>query len=369
MKIVADDKIPFLRGVFEPCAEVVYLKGSSISRKDLMDADALITRTRTKCNADLLNGTKVRFIATATIGFDHIDTAYCLQHGISWKNAPGCNASSVAQYIAAILLSRETDLRDRTIGIIGVGNVGKKVEALCRALGMRVLRNDPPRERLEGKEKFVSLKTICRESDYITLHTPLTKNGEDRTFHLADRTFFSRCSRKPFFINASRGETADGDAIADALLHQQLSGAALDVWENEPDIDPRLTALLQYATPHIAGYSADGKANGTAAAVRAIADFFGFDGLKDFYPLDVPPPPCPVIRLNDDRTAIRDAILATYDIAGDDARLRKDPSAFETLRGNYPLRREPCAYKIDPASTISHETKALLAAIGFHIGG
>lgn len=367
MKIVADDKIPFLQGVFEPYADVIYRKGSAISPEDLRDADVLITRTRTKCGKALLAGSKIRFIATATIGYDHIDTAYCQQNGIGWKNAPGCNASSVAQYIASILLHNGTDLRGKAIGIIGVGNVGKKVAALCRTLGMRVLLNDPPRERIEGKGDFLPLEALCREADYLTLHVPLNMAGPDKTYHLADSNFFRLCAKKPLFINASRGETTDPEALTGALLTKRLSGAVLDVWEDEPDINPGMLKLLRFGTPHIAGYSADGKANGTAAAVRAVADFLRIDALKDFYPQNVPLPPCPVITLNSNETALRDAMLATYDIAQDDARLRANPENFEALRGNYPLRREPCAYQIAPASRISGATRSLLRELGFRI--
>ena len=174
MKIVADDKIPFLKGALEPYAEVVYVSGKEIDRKTLLDADALLVRTRTKCNESLLRGTSVRFIGTATIGFDHIDTTYCRKHKIVWTNAPGCNSSSVQQYIAASLVKIASEfrfeLKGKTIGIIGVGNVGSKVEKFARAIGMKVLLNDPPRARREGNGSFVKLADILQESDFITLH-------------------------------------------------------------------------------------------------------------------------------------------------------------------------------------------------------
>ncbi|MDX1284375.1 MAG: NAD(P)-dependent oxidoreductase, partial [Draconibacterium sp.] len=185
MKIIIDDKIPYIKGAFENLAEVVYLPGKETTPEVVKDADAIITRTRTICNQELLEGSKVKFIATATIGFDHIDTDYCKQAGIEWTNAPGCNAESVNQYIASALFSwsmrKRIDLAGLTIGVVGVGNVGSRVAKTCEILGMKVLLNDPPRERAEGPEQFVSLETIQKEADIITLHVPLNLEGEDAT--------------------------------------------------------------------------------------------------------------------------------------------------------------------------------------------
>lgn len=371
MKIVADDKIPFLQGVLEPYADMVYLPGAAITPADVRDADALIVRTRTKCGAALLTGSNVKLIATATIGFDHIDPAFCAQNGIRWVNAPGCNADSVVQYLLSLLvrdaLRNHTVFAGKTLGVVGVGNVGKRIAGLGAKLGMNVLLNDPPRARIEGPENFRPLEQLCREADFITFHVPLTREGADRTFHLADEAFFLSCARKPFFINASRGETASGDALASALIAKRIRGAALDVWENEPDIDVDLLPLLDYATPHIAGYSADGKANGTAAAVRAVAEQFHIDALKCFYPTCVPSPATPVIPLEHPETALADAVLASYDILRDDGALRAAPDAFESLRGNYPLRREFPAYTLKPGKTIPPATVKLLSSLGFHI--
>jgi len=190
IKIVADDKIPFLKGVLEPFAEVEYFPGNKISKENILNADALIVRTRTKCNSELLEGAKVKLITTATIGFDHIDTEYCRQKNITWLNAPGCNATSVMQYITSVLLkiahNQIFDLSEKTIGIVGVGNVGFKIQKVCEVLGMNILLNDPPRERIEGSENFCSLDKIITESDIITFHVPLNRDGLDNTFHLVD---------------------------------------------------------------------------------------------------------------------------------------------------------------------------------------
>jgi erythronate-4-phosphate dehydrogenase len=373
MKIVADDKIPFLKGALEPYAEVVYLPAREIDRKKLMDADALLVRTRTKCNESLLRGTNVSFIGTATIGFDHIDATYCRKHKIAWTNAPGCNSSSVQQYIAASLVKIASEfrfeLKGKTIGIIGVGNVGSKVEKFARAMGMKVLLNDPPRARRESSESFVKLADILHESDFITLHVPLNVVGEDKTYHLFNERIFKKIKRGAWFINSSRGEVAHTVAIKDALESGKLGGAVIDVWENEPDIDLELLGKAFIATPHIAGYSTDGKANGTAMSVNALCEYFNLP-LKNWYPDNIPQPHYPVItvesRVKEDEEMIRLAISGTYDITTDDVKLRSSPLDFEKLRGDYPLRREFTSYRVDPAGGTKRVLK-ILKELGFMI--
>ena len=207
IKIVADDKIPFLKGVLEPFAEIEYFPGKEISREKVKNTDAIIIRTRTNCNMELLEGTNIKLITTATIGYDHIDTSYCDANNIKWLNAPGCNSSSVMQYITAALLQlakeNNVDLSKKTLGIIGVGNVGKKVQSIAEILGMNVLLNDPPRERTEGGIEFTDINTIKKESDIISFHVPLNRDGIDKTFHLADEKFFNDLIRRPIFINSS----------------------------------------------------------------------------------------------------------------------------------------------------------------------
>lgn len=353
MKIVVDRKIPYIEGVLEPYAEVLYLEGSVISRAELLDADALVVRTRTKCNKKLLSGTRVRFIASATIGFDHIDTAYCQAHDIAWTNAAGCNSSSVQQYIAAALIHLaeefKFELSEKTIGIIGVGNVGSKVASLCRAFGMSVLLNDPPRERREGSKEFVPLETIIKGADIITLHVPLNRGGEDNTLHMVDERFLAGMRPDQILINSSRGEVVDGEALKSCLKRKQIAECVLDVWENEPDIDTELLGLVEIGTPHIAGYSADGKANGTAMSVQSLGRFFGF-GLTDWYPAEVPAPASTAFDLDcaalSKQEVFANLIHRTYDILSDDARLRLSPATFEKQRGEYPLRREFSTYTV-----------------------
>ncbi len=323
MKIVCDDKIPFLRGVFEPYAEVVYLPGAAIGAADVRDADAIVTRTRTRCGRALLEGSSVRAIASATIGYDHIDTAYCESRGISWSNAPGCNSGSVAQWVRSVLetLARNHGfaLADRTLGIVGVGHVGTKVAALARELGMKVLLCDPPRAAAEGHQGFVSLEEIIDRADIITLHVPLDAS----TKYMFDVKRIATLRPDQILINSSRGEVVDGTALKEALKTGRLMAAALDVWENEPQIDSELAALVEIATPHIAGYSLDGKANGTSAAVRFLARQLGIAELKDWSVR------LPVAAGNDE-----------YDVTRDSDALKADLTAFERLRETYPVRRE-----------------------------
>ena len=221
MKIIADDKIPFLKGVLEPYAEVIYLPGNQIIRNIVKDADALLIRTRTKCDENLLKDSSIRFIGTATIGFDHIDTLYCEKNNIYWTNAPGCNSSSVQQYITAALLKISCEhgfnLKDKTIGIIGVGNVGSKVEKSARTLGMNVLLCDPPRARREGDTKFSKLGRILKESDIITVHVPLNPEGTDKTLHMFNDRSFGEMKTGMWFLNSSRGEVADTAALKKRL--------------------------------------------------------------------------------------------------------------------------------------------------------
>jgi len=389
MLIVADSKIPYLKGVFEPYADVHYLDPGEFTPETVHNADALIIRTRTKCDAALLEHSRVSVIATATIGTDHIDTHWCIRHGIIWENAAGCNAASVAQYMASALLRvsllHNVDLRGKTLGIIGCGHVGTIVAASAAALGMNVLVNDPPRAEREGESGFVELERIQSEADFITFHVPLqgAEHGPWRTEHLADGEFFRGLKRKPFFFNTSRGDVVDESALKEAIKTGRISGAVLDVWHNEPDIDRELLTLVDFATPHIAGYSADGKANGTAMAVEAVAANLpthviihvprAFSAMQKSIPrmkadilAKVPAPENPVIMLNSNsKNPLADAVFASYDVAEDDAALRAAPEKFEALRGSYRVRREFPAYTVQAAEALPSELREALLKLGF----
>jgi erythronate-4-phosphate dehydrogenase len=373
VKIIADDKIPFLKGALEPFAEVIYLPGKEITRDAVSEADALLIRTRTKCDEKLLRDTNIRFVATATIGFDHIDTRFCERKNIRWTNAPGCNSSSVQQYIAAALLTISSSggfsLSRKTLGIIGVGNVGLKVAKLGKVLGMNVLLNDPPRSRKEGDSEFVSIEKVLSEADIVTLHVPLTLTGDDRTYHLFNGTAFEKMKNGCWFINTSRGEVTETAALKRALKSGKIKGAVIDVWENEPEVDQDLLSDATIATPHIAGYSTDGKANGTAMVVNSLSSFFGLS-LKDWYPGNVPQPAVSEIiidgRGRSDEDIIRDAVLHTYNIISDDDKFRNSPSDFERQRGDYPLRREFSSYSVK-LSNSSEYARSALEKMGFCI--
>ena len=373
MKIIIDDKIPYIRGAFEDVAEVIYLPGSKTTAEIAKNADAIVTRTRTICNEKLLAGSSVKFIATATIGYDHIDTDYCDAAGIKWTNAPGCNSKSVEQYIASALMvlaeTKKLQLKDLCIGIVGVGNVGSKVAKICEIFGMKVLLNDPPRERAEGSDKFVSLETIKNEADIISLHVPLNIKGEDATFHMGNESFFSALKKRPVLINSCRGEVIETDAVKKALKTKQLSSFVCDCWENEPDLDLELLEMTEIATPHIAGYSKDGKAKGTLMSVLAISDFFGL-GLNNWQPSGVELPTNPIIEIDgegmNEQEVFSKAILHTYDIRHDDKLLRLSPEHFEQQRGDYPTRREFQAFTIR-TQRVEEKTLEKLELLGFNV--
>ena len=340
IKIVADSAIPFLEGVMEPYADVVYIPGNKICHDDIKDADALMIRTRTHCDAELLEGTSVKFIATATIGTDHIDFPYCDSHGIVVRNAPGCNAGGVMEYVFSALYGlasrKAINLEGDTIGIIGVGHVGSLIERMALALGFRVLKCDPPRAAAEGPFGFCDLEYLLKNSQIVTMHTPL----DETTRGMADAHFFDLMQPGAFFINASRGEVVCDDALKAAM--PKLGPVIIDTWNNEPNIDKELMDMVDIATPHIAGYSYQGKQNGTAAAVRAVAHYFGFPELFEFYP-KAEFPENEAVKL--DLKGLRQGEIAAvfqynYPIFTDDFMFRLEPENFEKLRSEYKYRRE-----------------------------
>ncbi|UCH15897.1 MAG: 4-phosphoerythronate dehydrogenase PdxB [Bacteroidales bacterium] len=373
MKIIADKDIPFLKGVLEPYAEIEYYSGSQITNEVVMDADALITRTRTKCNSELLHNSNIKFISSATIGFDHIDTDYCKKNKIEWTNAPGCNSSSVQQYVAAALIhiSRKYNfsLGNRTLGVVGVGHVGSKIVKLAEYLGMTVLLNDPPRVRNEGLCGFVSLDGILRDCDIITFHVPLNMSGEDKTYHMINKNLLDKVNPGTFIINTSRGEVADTGDLKNSLSSGKIAGAIIDVWEGEPDIDVDLLDLVDIGTPHIAGYSADGKANGTAMSVRALSKYFNI-GIDNWKPVNIPVPDNTEININNSsepgENIIAEAVINTHNISKDDIRLRQSPGTFEKQRAEYPLRREFDSYTVRLARKDRNVVR-ILRRMGFNV--
>lgn len=328
-RIVADSAIPYLQGVLEPWAEVRYLPGKQIAPKDVRDADALIVRTRTRCDERLLDGSAVRLIATATIGFDHIDTAWCARNGIRVTTAAGCNARGVLQWVAAVLvhLSRCEGWHpaDRTLGIVGVGHVGSLVREYAGQWGFRVLCCDPPREQKE-RCGFLSLEEVARRADILTFHTPL----DNSTRHMAGETLFRQMRLGSTLLNSSRGEVVDGEALRRSSLRW-----VLDVWEHEPHLDRELLDKALLATPHVAGYSEQGKANATAMSVAAVAREFALP-LDGWYPPEAALPAPRAIGWQE----LCSTIGGVYDIARESCELKSHPEEFEHLRDRYRYRRE-----------------------------
>ncbi len=317
-KVIIDAAVPYIRGVLEPWFDVEYLPAAQIDAAAVRNASALIIRTRTKCDAALLEGSNVKFIATATIGMDHIDRPWCASAGITAVNAPGCNADGVMEWVFAALehLPFGRPLEGMTLGVVGVGEVGGRVADMGRRRGFRVLENDPPRLSAGFARHFTPLEQLLAESDIVTVHIPLWREN----YHFADAGFFEKMKRGAAFLNAARGGVADEAALL--ALRGRLGPLAIDVWEGEPDINPATLAAADIATPHIAGYTAAGKVNATVAAVRSLAKFFGISELlqfeikHDFLPYNI----------------------EGYDILSDDRMLRERPSDFELLRTRYRLR-------------------------------
>ncbi len=340
--MVVDSDIPFLAGVLEPFAEIVYMRGDEIRALDVRDADALLVRTRTRCDAALLDGSRVRFIGTATIGVDHIDTAHCAARGIAVASAAGCNARGVLQWVAAALAwLAERDGRnpsETTLGVVGVGNVGSLVKQYAESWGFRVMCSDPPRERAEGlgaREGFYTMGEIVRESDIITLHTPLSETGCDATRHLVGRERLAAMKPGAVLLNSSRGAVIEPEALREAAGAGR-NGFIIDTWNGEPDIDRRVLEGALLATPHIAGYSVQGKAMATAMVVNALAREFGIEELRDWYPPDTPRSEARPISWND----VRRTINTRFDISADSAALKASPELFEQMRDDYRYREE-----------------------------
>lgn len=329
LKIVADSAIPFLEGVLEDWAEVQYLPGKAISATDVRSADALIVRTRTRCDERLLEGSSVRFIATATIGFDHIDLDYCRRRGIEVATAAGCNARGVLQWVSGVLAYQAQaegwSPAERTLGVVGVGHVGSLVKAYAEKWGFRVLCCDPPREAREHLG-FLALEEVAREADILTFHTPLDAS----TYHLCNGDLLSGMKPEALILNASRGEVVDSESLL-ASGHP----FALDVWEHEPELHPELLARARVATPHIAGYSLQGKANATALSVRALARCFGLP-LEAWYPASVQPTREREISWEEMRATIFDY----FDPEAESRRLKSRAADFERLRDTYSYREE-----------------------------
>lgn len=329
MRFIVDSDIPFIRGVLEPYGDVVYLKGSDICREHLGDAEVLVVRTRTRCDEALLSGSNVRFIATATIGTDHIDADYCQRAGIEVFNAKGCNARGVLQWVAAVL--RDVVLRDGKhpsdyrLGVVGVGSVGSLVVEYARHWGFEVLMCDPPRQEREGGD-FRSVEELARKCDILTFHTPY----DHTTHHLVDESLLELMSPDTVILNASRGGVVDNHRVANSSHPFYF-----DVWEGEPCIEPSVLSRSVLATPHVAGYSLQGKANATSMVINAISERFELP-IKSWYPSEVEPTKVQLIDWDD----MCNTIEQYYSISEESAHLKSHPEEFEKMRNSYAYRTE-----------------------------
>ena len=339
-RIVIDNEVPFVEGVFEPFAEVEYVPSDKITREVVKDADGMIIRSRTLCDASLLEGSAVKFIATDTIITSHIDLDYCSGHGIGVKNAAGCNAGGVMNYVFSALYgvaSRQTiNLDGDTIGIIGYGHVGSLVAQMARYLGFKVLICDPPLASVMNNGDFCSLDYLLKNSDIVTLHPTV----DNETRKMADEDFFNKMKDGAMFINTSNGELVDEDALKKSI--PRLGPVIIDTWGHEPNVDKELVDMVDIATAHIAGYSYQGKQNGTAICVRALARFFEYPQLYGFFP-KTEIQELESIKLDlrgKTQGEIAAVIQYNYPIFTDDFIFRLDPGKFVELRSNYKYRRE-----------------------------
>jgi len=375
MRIVADENIPYVREAFSQLGDVCLSPGRKMTPETVRDAEVLLVRSVTQVNESLLDGSKVRFVGTATIGTDHVDQACLEERGIRFVSAPGSNANSVAEYIMTALLTLAghcgRTLAGRSLGIVGVGNVGGRVEKKAKALGMEAVLNDPPLRRTTGDEKYRPIGEIF-ETDIVTFHTPLTSIGIDKTYHLAGEAFFKALKPGTIFINSSRGGVHDTASLKSAIDNGKLKACVLDVWEDEPGIDVDLLKRVDFGTPHIAGYSYDGKVAGMIMIYEALCGHFGIEvanSIDDFLPR---PAVEEVVVDGSGQAAVLEAVNTLYDIGRDDAMLRDVMGVeagdrgkfFDGLRKGYHIRRE---FQNTRVLAKDLEAKEILAGVGFGI--
>ncbi|OGS37421.1 MAG: hypothetical protein A2293_10830 [Elusimicrobia bacterium RIFOXYB2_FULL_49_7] len=378
MKIIADENIPYVKEVFAHLGKVQTLSGRAMTCDVVADADCLLVRSITQVNEKLLSGSTVRFVATATIGYDHVDIDYLKSKGIDFSSAPGSNAVSVADYILSTLFTLAQKkgfcLKGKSIGIIGAGNVGSRVALRAEALGLNVKLNDPPLAESTHDPKYLPIEALM-DCDILTLHVPLTRQGCCPTYRMIDAAFLEKTRQGLVFLNSSRGEVVEEAALKKYIKQGHFSAVALDVWENEPAIDPELLSLVDLGTPHIAGYSFDGKVRGTEMIYRAAAAFFG---IAPEWHLTLPLPPVPEFRipetLQDGEAALSYAVLSLYSVLRDSEPLKKSlllaecerRAFFDTLRKEYPVRREFANTRLLVGAR-TPEWTAMFQKIGFSV--
>ncbi|MDO6526796.1 4-phosphoerythronate dehydrogenase [Motilimonas sp. 1_MG-2023] len=372
MKIFLDSNIPFAQEMFSDLGELHSFEGRNVTAEQLKDADALLVRSITQVNEALLcKNERLQFVGTATIGMDHIDKTYLSARNIPFHSAPGCNKESVAQYVvSAILVHAEKhliNLQGKTVGIVGAGNTGSAVWQKLTALGMKCHLCDPLLEQAGDKRQFVDMKTIM-ECDFISLHVPLTVDGDYATKHLFDQQRLRQLNQHQVLINTSRGDVINNQALLERVESGSLPTLILDVWENEPNIEMALLPYTDIATPHIAGYSLEGKANGTEILYRALCQQLGETPSKKVSQF-LPPAVVDSIQINAElnQNLVKSLVHLVYDVRRDDNIFRAEiglPNGFDLMRKNYRERREFSTLNV---SLGANQEAHLLAALGFTI--
>ena len=374
IKIVADENIEFVKEAFSAMGTLTALPGRKISKNDLLDADALLVRSVTQVNESLLAGTKVKFVGTATIGSDHIDKEYLADNNIFFTDSAGCNSDAVKEYVftAIFLIAEEQklNLKDKTLGIVGVGNIGSRVAKVADSMEIKVLKNDPPLKRKSDSPEYLELDELM-QADIITIHVPLIKDGIDKTHHLFDEARLKKLKDGTILINSSRGSVIDNNALAKIISDKKLT-VILDVWENEPNINKELLDKVKIATPHIAGYSLEGKVNGTVILYKALRNYLKISSTW----IPQLPEVNDEIIISDVKTqqSLQKVFSSIYNIRKDDFIIRKineltnkeRGSYFDSLRKNYLLRREFINYKIRLGSN-NNELEGILNVLRFKI--
>ncbi|CAM3342186.1 4-phosphoerythronate dehydrogenase PdxB [Xenorhabdus nematophila] len=371
MKILVDENMPYAEQLFQQLGEVQAIPGRPIPEEELEHADAFMVRSVTKVNESLLRGSSVKFVGTATAGMDHVDQQWLSQAGIGFSAAPGCNAIAVVEYVfSALMLLAEQDqfqLKDKTIGIVGVGNVGERLADRLAALGVKTLLCDPPRADRGDDGEFWPLEKLVKEADILTFHTPLNQSGPYQTYHLVDVELLSALPDNRILINASRGEVVDNQALLSVLQRKKKLRVVLDVWEPEPNLSLPLLSLVDIGTPHIAGYTLEGKARGTTQLFEAYSEFLGQPRKAELVDLLPRPDFCEVtIKGEVTQSVLKRLIHLVYDVRRDDSPLRQvaaQESAFDRLRKHYPERREWSSLAV---YCDSEKSAQLLSQIGFN---
>ena len=373
MKILIDENMPYAEALFSQLGEVILKPGRSLTADDLIDVDALMIRSVTKVNADLIGkANKLKFVGTATAGMDHVDQALLKERGIFFTAAPGCNKVGVAEYVFSIMMvlaqQQGFSVFDKTVGLVGAGQVGSYLQQCLEGIGINVLINDPPKQQAGDSRHFTPLNELFEQADIISLHTPITREGEYPTHHIVDEAVLNTLRGDQILINAARGPVVDNQALKDRLLKNDGFTAALDVFEFEPDVDMALLPLLAFATPHVAGYGLEGKARGTTMVFNRYSEFLERPLAANAQAL-LPVAPIPQLRLNGawDEATLHNLTQIIYDVRKDDVLFRRQiqqPGAFDQMRKAYWDRREYGAVKLVGSPECNLEP---LAKLGFQV--